>query len=167
MDVGCGTGELARHPAASGHPADAVDRSAVALAEAGRAAEARRAAGDGVAYRQLDVGHDSLAPARRRSQGHPYRDRLPEPARREAARPGAHHSPRPPEVDPVRFLLRPPQDGRAAYLLPGMPAHSARETAVLEGVAGLPPLRGRPMVRGAGSPARITSTRCTRTRAAD
>ncbi len=55
LDVGCGTGELARHPAASGHPVDAVDRSAVALAEAGRAA------GDGVAYRQPDVGHDSLA----------------------------------------------------------------------------------------------------------
>jgi SAM-dependent methyltransferase len=54
LDVGCGTGELARHLAASGYQVDAVDRSAVALTEA------RRAAGTGVTYRRLDIEHGSL-----------------------------------------------------------------------------------------------------------
>ncbi|MEU6591447.1 bifunctional class I SAM-dependent methyltransferase/NUDIX hydrolase [Streptomyces sp. NPDC046881] len=54
LDVGCGTGELARHLAASGYLVDAVDRSSGALSEA------RRAAGAGVTYRRLDVEHDSL-----------------------------------------------------------------------------------------------------------
>ncbi|MFJ8804048.1 hypothetical protein [Streptomyces sp. NPDC102487] len=60
----------------------------------------------------------------------------------------------------VRSMLRPPQDGRPTYLLPGVPAHrpitaqrivnklrkhgleviSARNTAMLEAVADLPPI---------------------------
>lgn len=60
----------------------------------------------------------------------------------------------------VRSMLRPPQDGRPTYLLPGLPAHrpitaqrmvnklrkhgleviSARNTAMLEAVADLPPI---------------------------
>ncbi|EST35452.1 bifunctional class I SAM-dependent methyltransferase/NUDIX hydrolase [Streptomyces roseochromogenus] len=54
LDIGCGLGELARYLARSGCRVDAVDWSAAALTEAGRAGVT------GVTYRRLDIERDDL-----------------------------------------------------------------------------------------------------------
>ncbi|WP_329611753.1 class I SAM-dependent methyltransferase [Kitasatospora herbaricolor] len=56
LEVGCGTGELAVHLAATGYTVDALDRADAAL-ERARA----RHQGDGVRWLRLDIEHDDPA----------------------------------------------------------------------------------------------------------